>query len=178
MLQEKSATKLRFLTRSRSLHEIMGAALESIYDSNISSSERLSLSELISTTLNLSMRLEQWRDNNFPAGLIGSNAALESWPANTFDHERHSILTSIIYYRTVLMVHGALLMRALDLAIQESDQIRSSLVQESIKSLLKVDFIAVKEFHHLIQGLLFYQKSFFRVNATWWVCNYAGRFSS
>ena len=161
----------------RSLHEIMGVALDSIYDSNVSTSNHCSLNDLIAKTLNLSLRLEQWRDSKLEFGLIGSNLSFDSWSADTFAAERHSILVSVFYYRTVLLIHGSLLMTALELATSGSQEIAPTLIQDTIRSLLKRDLLAVKDFHHLVRGLLSHDRPFFITNAIWWTCNYGGELS-
>lgn len=158
----------------RSLHEIMGITVESVYGSNISSSSCLSLEELVARTLDLSLRLGRWRNSGMAVGIIASNVDFNRWSPSLFDVERNSILTSIFYYRTVLLVHGSLLMVILEMATNGAAEVSSGILQDTVQSLLKNDFVAVTEFHHLIRGILQHKPSFLKRNAIWWTCNYAG----
>ena len=154
----------------------MGVALDSIYDSNISTSTRTPLADLISKTLQLSLRLESWRRTNMPAGPIDTSLDFSSWDQSTFDSERNRILTSMFYYRTAILIHGSLLMHVLELATGGSSEVACTVLQDSVTSLLKSDFAAVTGLHHLIRGILQYNRHFLKSNPIWWTCNYAGRY--
>ena len=154
----------------------MGHTLDSIHDSNFSTVSRCPLPELIAKTLDLSLRLRRCRDNELEGSqIINSDVSFASWSNDTFQAKRDSILISIFYYRTVLLVHGSLLTSALEAATMESQELASVLVRDTIRSLLKEDLAAVTNLHHLIRGLLVHQRSFFNRNAVWWICNYAGK---
>ena len=155
----------------------MGVALDSIYDSNISTSTRLPLTDLISKTLHISLRLENWRRANMPSGPIDPSVDFSSWDQSMFDSERNRILTSIFYYRTAILIHGALLMHVLELATGGSDDVSCTVLQDSVTSLLKSDFAAVTGLHHLIRGIFQHNRPFLKSNPIWWTCNYAGGFT-
>jgi hypothetical protein len=155
----------------------MAAALDSIYDSNISTSTRLSLEDLTSKTLHLSLRLETWLLTNMPGGLIDTSVGFSTWNPASFDSERNRILISIFYYRTSLLIHGPLLMYVLELATRGSSDVSSIIVRDSVSSLLRADFSAVLGFHHLVRAIVQYNRPFLKCNAVWWTCNYAGTFS-
>lgn len=152
----------------------MGVALDSIYDSNISTSTRLSLPDLISKTLHISLRLEQWRNTNMPMGPIDTSVDFSSWAPGSFDSERNRILTSIFYYRTAILIHGPVLMHVLELATNGSSNVSTTVLQDTVTSLLKSDFAAVTGLHYLIRGIIRYNRSFLKCNPIWWTCNYAG----
>ncbi|CAM1505903.1 Fc.00g115400.m01.CDS01 [Cosmosporella sp. VM-42] len=156
-----------------SLHEIMGTTMDSIHGSNISPSNRLALTDLVAKTLDLSLKLSQWRNTNLPSRLIGSDVDFSTWASHDFDAARNTIIISIFYYRTMMLIHGSLLMFALELATNLSPEIAPTIVQDTIQSLLKNDYAAVTEFHNLIRGIFRNQQSFLKNNAIWWTCNYA-----
>lgn len=156
----------------------MGAALESIYGSNISPSGRLPLKDLVSGTLDVSLQLSHWRNSNPPSYILAPSVDFGTWSAGQFEAERYSILRSIFYYRTVMVVHGSLLMGVLGLATSGSPELSSGVLQETIKALLRDNFSAVTQMHHLIRGILRHNRLFLKSNAIWWACNYACKLTS
>ncbi|KND92065.1 Oleate activated transcription factor 3 [Tolypocladium ophioglossoides CBS 100239] len=155
-----------------SLHEIMGTTVDSIYSSNISSSSRLALGDLVAKTIDLSWRPEQWRQSVAPAGIITSNADFSTWSPRAFEKERYKIMLSIFHYRTMMLFHGSLLMRVLERVTSSGQDASSGVLQDSALSLLKNYLLALKEWLQLIQNIVCHRRSFLTCNAVWWTCNY------
>ncbi|KAH8898859.1 hypothetical protein GQ53DRAFT_836866 [Thozetella sp. PMI_491] len=163
----KSAMYFAHLT---SVYEIMGIAIETLYESNIGASSRTPLEDIIAKTLDLSFRLERWRAEAAPLSIIAPEAAVDPWPAAVFSEDRHAIVLSLYYYRTEILVHGAILLGVLEqVANSEGDRL---LLQETAASLLKRDLAAVKGFHYLLSNIL-RQRHFLECNAVWWPCNFS-----
>ncbi|PHH69692.1 hypothetical protein CDD83_5647 [Cordyceps sp. RAO-2017] len=152
-----------------SLHEILGMTVDSIYSANISSSSRLALGELVAKTVDLSWRLEQWRDG---VGGISPNADFTSWSAAAFDSERYAILLSIFHYRSMMLMHGSLLMRVLERVTGSGQDASSGALQDAALSLLRNYLRAIREWLRLISGILRHRRSFLNGNAVWWTSNY------
>ncbi|RFN54496.1 c6 transcription factor [Fusarium flagelliforme] len=155
------------------LHGIMGIVLESICGSNIDPSSSIKTDELLGKTLELSLRLEKWRGSTSPRSILEADVSFSSWTESDIEEQRNSILLSIFYYRTVLLVHGCLLMSILEVATRKDQQAVSGVLKNTAASLLKDDLVATNNFCHLIRGLLASSPTFFKSNAIWWTCNYA-----
>jgi len=152
----------------------MGVVLDSVYGSNIDPSSSIKTEELLGKTLELSLRLEKWRGSTSPRSILEADVNFSSWTESDSEGQRNSILLSIFYYRTVLLVHGCLLMSILEVATRKDQQAVSGVLKNTAASLLKDDLTATNNFCHLIRGLLAYSPTFFKNNAIWWTCNYAG----
>jgi hypothetical protein len=151
----------------------MGACLDSVCDSNIDTSCHISIESLVGKTLELSLRLERWRNDALPFTIVTSETDMDSWSAGMFNAQRKTILLSICYYRTVLLIHGTLLLTVLEIATSTSHIGLPPVLQDAVRSLLRSDFDAVREFGNLIRALLSHNPAFFKRNAAWWTCNYA-----
>ncbi|KAI1027023.1 hypothetical protein LB504_008086 [Fusarium proliferatum] len=168
-----SQENLEYFRNIVMLHGIMGVAMESVCGSNIDPSSSLNAEELLGKTLELSLRLEKWRSSTSPGCILESDVNYSPWTEGDFEAQRNTILLSIFYYRTVLLVHGCLLMSILEAATRKGQQAVSGVLKNTAASLLKDDLTALNNFCHLIRGLLAYSPAFFKSNAIWWTCNYA-----
>ncbi|RGP81151.1 c6 transcription factor [Fusarium longipes] len=168
-----SQENLEYFRNIVTLHEIMGVTMESVCGSNIDPSSSIKTDKLLAKTLELSLRLEKWRSSISPRSILESDVDFSSWTESDIEAQRNSILLSIFYYRTVLLIHGCLLMSALEAATSKDQQAVSGVVKNTAASLLKDDFVATNNFSHLIRSLLTYSPTFFKNNAIWWTCNYA-----
>ena len=150
----------------------MGTTVDSLYSSNISSSSRLALGDLVAKTIDLSWRLEQWRESVAPPGIITSSVDFSTWSATAFETERFTILLSIFHYRTMMLSHGSLLMRVLERVTSSGQDASSGVLQDAALSLLKNYLLVLKEWLQLIQGIILHNRPFLNSNAVWWTCNY------
>ena len=153
----------------------MGAALDSLYDSNISTSNQLRLEDVVSRTLELSMKLDQWRSNKASVQIISTDVDFSSWNPQSWKTRRYDILMSIFYYRTILLIHGSLIMTVLETVTRDGCDAMSRTIQDTVKLLLKNDYLAATGMLHILTGILQYQQSFLKSNAIWWTSNYAGK---
>lgn len=128
-------------------------------------------------TIDLSCRLEQWRESVAPPGIITSNADLSAWSPAAFETERYTILLSIFHYRTMMLFHGSLLMRVLERVTSSGQDASSGVLQDAALSLLKNYLLALKEWLKLIQAIIRHRRSFLNCNAVWWTCNYMSTFT-
>ena len=156
----------------RALHEILGVTVDSLYSSNISSSHRLALGDLVARTIDLSWKLEQWREGIAPPGIITSNADFSVFSAAAMDQERYTILLSIFHYRAMMLIHGSLLMRVLERITSTGETASSGVLQDAALSLLKNYLWALREWLQLVTSLLQHRRVFLNCNAVWWTCNY------
>ncbi|UPK95844.1 hypothetical protein LCI18_006779 [Fusarium solani-melongenae] len=168
-----SPENLEYFRNIVMLHGIMGVVMESVCGSNIDPSSSIKTDQLLGKTLELSLRLEKWRSSTSPRSILESDVNFSSWTESDIEAQRNSILLSIFYYRTVLLIHGCLLMSTLEAATRKDQQAVSGVLKNTAASLLKDDFTATNNFCHLIRGLLAYSPTFFKSNAIWWTCNYA-----
>ncbi|KAM5354985.1 hypothetical protein ACJ41O_001631 [Fusarium nematophilum] len=162
--------------RTLTLHEVMGAATDSVCGSNIDPPGRLTVEDLLGKTLNLSLRLEQWRISSV-GSILTSDVDLDSWTTDDFQSQRNSTLLSVFYYRTMLLVHGPLLMAVLEAATRNAQESLPRVLKNTVTCLLDDDLTAVAGFCQLIRGILTRNPTFLKCNAIWWTCNYAGQFS-
>ncbi|EQL00796.1 Transcription factor, fungi [Ophiocordyceps sinensis CO18] len=154
------------------LHEIMGITVDSLYSANISSSSRLALGDLMAKTIDLSWRLEQWRESAAPPGIVSAEADFGTWTAAGFEAERYAILLSIFHYRTTMLLHGSLLMRVLERVTRSGQDASSGVLQDAGLSLLGNYLRALRDWLRLINGILRHGRSFLNRNAVWWTSNY------
>lgn len=155
----------------------MAHAVDSICGSNIDSSLHIELPELLGKTLELSLRLESWYNDCPPSLIITSETDVAHWTAAQFETRRHAVLISIYYYRTMLLIHGPLLLSSLEKATFSETGVPAGVHRSTISSLLQNDFKAVNDFGILINAILHQCPSFFKSNAAWWCCNYGGKYS-
>ncbi|KJZ71307.1 hypothetical protein HIM_09317 [Hirsutella minnesotensis 3608] len=153
--------KLLFFHHLYSIHEILGEIVDLIYSSNINTSYRPSLTDLVTKTICLSTKLEY---------VITANADFSTWMPADFDAERYTVLLSIFYCRAMMLLHGSLLMTVLE-QVTGSDAFVGVLVDTAL-SMLRSYLRALSEWLRLIDGLLGHQPSFLKCNAAWWTSNY------
>ncbi|GJN72163.1 hypothetical protein PLICBS_006235 [Purpureocillium lilacinum] len=167
-----SRESLIYFRHLTALHEILGVTVDSLYSSNISSSHRLALGDLVARTIDLSWKLEQWREGIAPPGIITSNADFSVFSAAAMDQERYTILLSIFHYRAMMLIHGSLLMRVLERITSTGETASSGVLQDAALSLLKNYLWALREWLQLVTSLLQHRRVFLNCNAVWWTCNY------
>ncbi|PFH55350.1 hypothetical protein XA68_18531 [Ophiocordyceps unilateralis] len=168
-----SRESVTYFRRLITLHEILGAAVESIYSSNINSSSRLPLGDLLAKTMDLVWKLDQWREKTDPAGAVLTGADFSQWPTAAFETNRFNVLLTIFHYRAQMLMHGSLLMRVLERATGSSDQDASSAaVHDASLSLLSNYLRDLQEWLRFIDGILNHERSFLPSNAVWWTSNY------
>ncbi|KAM5380818.1 hypothetical protein ACJZ2D_003342 [Fusarium nematophilum] len=167
-----SKENLTYFRNIITLHEVMGAATDSVCGSNIDPPGRLTVEDLLGKTLNLSLRLEQWRISSV-GSILTSDVDLDSWTTDDFQSQRNSTLLSVFYYRTMLLVHGPLLMAVLEAATRNAQESLPRVLKNTVTCLLDDDLTAVAGFCQLIRGILTRNPTFLKCNAIWWTCNYA-----
>uniref|UniRef100_A0A0B7KKS7 Zn(2)-C6 fungal-type domain-containing protein n=1 Tax=Bionectria ochroleuca TaxID=29856 RepID=A0A0B7KKS7_BIOOC len=164
---------LEYFRNLVALHEIMGTALDSLCGSNIDPSFRLEMPDLLGKTLELSLRLESWLNEQPPSTIITSETDVTNWTPTDFEVKTQGILLSIYYYRTMLLVHGPLLMTSLEKSTHSKKSgVPPGVHQNTISGLLQNDLRAVQDFGLLISGIMVQCPSFFKKNTAWWTCNY------
>lgn len=173
-LSDTLSVQLTRTIDSSILHEVMGAAMDSVCGSNIDQTNRLIVDDLLGRTLELSLRLERWRRQVSSPSFIHTGIDFSTWSAGDFEAQQKTILLSIFYYRTVLLVHGTLLMSVLETSTRKNQDAVSDVLRNTAECLLKDDLMVTNDFCHLIRGILAHRPSFFKRNAIWWTCNYAG----
>ncbi|KAK7423657.1 hypothetical protein QQX98_000847 [Neonectria punicea] len=119
MNDEAKQGRLVNLSRSRedlvyfrhliSLHQTMGVAIDSIYSSNISSSNNLILEDLVLKTMDLSRQLDSWYADAGSSRVMVPALGCSLRSTIIFDNCKHDIMLTIYYYRAVLLVNGPLL---------------------------------------------------------------------
>lgn len=122
-------------------------------------------------TLDLVQRMDDWSNSlspfNVPVELDSSERTLAF-----SEIEKHGIILSIHYYRTMLVASGPILLTVVQEAAQ--DRPPPSILRDVTREILKRDLAAATELQDLISRLLHGNRPFFKRNAIWWTCNYAG----
>lgn len=156
------------------MHEITGACLEKLYLSNVGSVTELSDEEIFNETTSLSLRLDAWKEKLHPFNIVDANFG--DWATALPDSENLTIVLSLHYQRTVLLVHGGLLMRAID-SLASNGNTGGSMVNrpgaDMARALLKRDMLAARDLHGMVTHILQKKPGFLERNASWWICNYA-----
>ncbi|KAK9451824.1 C6 transcription factor [Limtongia smithiae] len=167
--------QLSYFRHLSSLQEIIGTAVESIYDCNIGLPSELGLGSLTVKTIELLSQLAQWREKIGPRGILSTQVDLDSWDVAEFQSKCYMLLLSVYYYRTIMLVSGPVLMAVLDRRVTEQDSDDSyatGFLRDATGSVLRSDLQAVKEFGRILECLLRRDSAFFKRNAAWWVCNF------
>lgn len=156
------------------MHEITGACLEKVYLSNVDSVTDLSNEEILYETTSLSLRLDSWKESVHPFAIVGANFG--DWATTSPESENLNLVLSLHYQRTVLLVHGGLLMHALD-SLSLTGNTGGSIVNrpgaDMAWPLLRRDLTAARDLHGMITHILQKKPGFIERNASWWICNYA-----
>lgn len=155
----------------------MGSCIDTICCLNIDPYARQPIEDLLGKTLQLSLRLGKWRREMPPTSLVAPGVDLGAWTPDDWETHRNAMLLTIFYYRTVLLVHGILVMTTLE----ESTRRRgagspagvSDVLRRSAAALFHDDLDAADAFRHLICGILTHNPAFLKLNSVWWTCNYA-----
>ncbi|RCI16291.1 hypothetical protein L249_1854 [Ophiocordyceps polyrhachis-furcata BCC 54312] len=168
-----SEESVAFFRRNISLHQILGATVDSIYSSNINMTSRLPLGDLLAKTMDLVWKLDEWRQNKAPAEAFVSAVDMGQWPAEAFQTQRFNIVTTIFFSRTQMLIHGGLLMRVLERVSGTPDQDASSTaVHDASLSLLRNYLRDLQQWLSFIEVILNHERSFLTCNAVWWTSNY------
>ena len=147
--------------------------VEKLYDHNIESNEELSTQDVLSARLQLSWELQKWRDASSSFVTILSDEPLLEWTLTSFDTIRFQIILSIFYYRTVLLINAPVLVRVLDKALRDQNNLEEfKLLLESAIPAIETDFFAAQQLQRIIQELATSSDQFIDRNALWYVCNY------
>ncbi|KAI5456893.1 hypothetical protein BGZ63DRAFT_494952 [Mariannaea sp. PMI_226] len=150
----------------------IGLAMDSIYGSNLELHIQLSSRSLTTKTIEYMEFLEhQWHQNEYFVTL-GPMEDLESWTPEKLESEAHAILLSLYYYRTTMIVSAPALMMALEHATNDVVLDSSTIMRETLVSVLKRDWKAVTEFQKLLAAILRLSRPFLQHNAAWWLCNF------
>lgn len=161
--------------RNRSLRTVQAAAVESLYDHNLTRPENLPLSELIVTRLQLVIRLEEW----------GRRVPLQSFHKLLSSHllETHdsgvvasSPLESLLlleYYKTTFLINSPIL-QALLVRHFKQGQPDSVYLQEQAFHIIDDIYCHARQMERLILLMNAQGSVFIDTNAAWWTCNYLG----
>lgn len=125
--------------------------------------------------MGLSARLEDWHQNSEPFAMISSGTGLDSWYPRSTGIENFAIILSLHYHRTILIIHGGLVMHCLDCISASNRDPFSGVTGDVIMSLLKRDLAAARDMHYVISHILQAKRGFLTQTASWWTCNYSGK---
>lgn len=144
-----------------------------MYLSNIGSVRELSTEGLLSQVLNLSIKLDAWKDGDTSFGILRATSGFGDWIPPSQEAENCAIALSLHYHRIVLLVHGAVVMRALECLSADGPSF-SGITADMVKSVLGRDLVAAQDIHHVICEIVQNRPGFLKDNALWWICNYSG----
>ncbi|PHH71503.1 hypothetical protein CDD82_6479 [Ophiocordyceps australis] len=147
--------KMDYFRQAILVHQILGLTVDCMYSSNINSSSRLSLSQIVSKTVDLTGRLEQWTAD-VPRPLVvfstASAANLDSTPPDTSLPQRLSLLLTIFHIRAKMLIHGSLLMRLLERVTGSGEEASTGVLQDAGLSLLSNYLGLLRQWLQLING--------------------------
>lgn len=155
------------------IHAIQSSAVERLYDYNIDGPSRSSPREIMTARLDLTMELDEWceslRQNiqvvrpNDPRGEARVSAA-----------SRWSIILSVHYYVTKLLINAPIL----SMALSEGQKLwlgntSFSMIHKSAEEVLNDDFESAKELQHIIQETAGARIWGLGESPIWFICNYS-----
>ncbi|KPM42955.1 hypothetical protein AK830_g3642 [Neonectria ditissima] len=156
-----------------SLHDITGITLDSIYGSNIGSPAHMSPRDLTLKTAELLDKLEEWRGHNTHFPILTSKSDTDSWSADTIQSKAHVLLLSLYYYRNIMLISTPTLMSALEQVTNPTaGDDTSGMLKDISASVLRRDWVAIKQFQKILAAILRNSRVFLKGNAVWWVCNF------
>ncbi|QLI71564.1 uncharacterized protein G6M90_00g084160 [Metarhizium brunneum] len=153
-------------------HEIIGNVVDVMHNSNITSTNGLTLSELVPHVMESLRKLETLGKDAAPYTVLVSNATVDSWLATDLEEHRYTILSSLYHYRVTMLVNAPLLLAVLWHVLTAADTGDSDLHVNIAMSILQAYLQTINNFHNLLCTILRIQRSFLRQNAAWWLCNY------
>jgi hypothetical protein len=149
----------------------MAMAVERLYNHNITT-EFATLDTLIVTRMDLYLQLERWRQAIRTSWTVMSGSELQEKSPHDYDKLRFSILTSIYYYRTLLLINRPLITVALrEWLVGMASS--SNAVDSAVVAILKEDFTAAKELFGVINAIHNYGGAFLHRYTAWWLANYS-----
>lgn len=168
----------RDANQQRFLHEIVGFAIDSIYAANIGLPSDLKPGDLTAKTIELLLRLEDWRQGLNPFDILKSSSELSSWSSSNFHTDRYILMLTIFYHKAVMIISWPVLVTVLDRTVnrQGANVGDTSILQSTFLSVIKQDLKALREFQVLMEWTLQRDPGFFKRNAVWWVCNFTGMY--
>lgn len=167
-----------YLRLHSGIHAIQSSAVERLYDYNIDGPSRSSPREIMTARLDLTMELDEWceslRQNiqvvrpNDPRGEARVSAA-----------SRWSIILSVHYYVTKLLINAPIL----SMALSEGQKLwlgntSFSMIHKSAEEVLNDDFESAKELQHIIQETAGARIWGLGESPIWFICNYSSKHRS
>lgn len=149
--------------------------IDTLYSSNIDT-EPLTTKDLIIKRLQLSLELEQWRQNTSSSCGILSATEIFQWSTLSYSTNRFQILLSIEFWSVSLLINGSLLTRFLsEVAQEKSSASHSTIRTETMISLVKNELETVNNLSMIIYSVINDREAFLECNAAWWKCNYISK---
>lgn len=161
-----------------SLHTIMGSAMDAVHAANLGLPPDLTPGELISKTVEILTNLARWQETSSVA-TFPETSFLTSIGASGLELNRHQLILSIHYHRTVMLTCGPVLMAVLLRNTEHrpvtTAQSTLTIIQEASASILKTDLVSLRAFQRIVSSILrdTSTSSFFQRNAVWWACNFS-----
>lgn len=148
-----------------------------LYEYNIDGLSRRSPREVMTSRLDLAMQLDEWSENLDHSMQVLQYCNTVEWLPETLDSMRLSIILSLHYYSTLLLINASVLKIALGEAQKHLPSDAPSLtLQDATKHVLRSDFDAAKKLQTLVHGAHSLGGAFIDSNAIWFLCNYSSTF--
>ncbi|TVY17262.1 Lactose regulatory protein LAC9 [Lachnellula arida] len=135
--------------------------------------EPLTTKDLTIKRLQLSLELEQWRQNTSSSCEILSATDIIQWSTPCYSTNRLQILLSIEFWSVLLLINGSVLARLVsEVAEEKSSASDNTIRTETMISLIKNELETVNNLSMIIYGVINCGEAFLECNAAWWKCNY------
>lgn len=164
----------------RSSCHIIGSAVELLYDENVDSPHPRDTYKLISNRLQLSWKLEEWRETlSVLGGLVSISELIpDSAIPNDTTTLRLRILLTIQYYRIAMLINYPVLAALLDQIVKSKnsqDERAFTFLRETATPVVKHDWLAAKELCQILHALSTATAAFLDPSTDWWTCNYTSK---
>lgn len=124
--------------------------------------------------LDLAMQLDEWRHTLDDSMQVLRDFSTILWSPEPLETARWSIILSIHYYFTILLIDAPVLTIALTEAARHwPADFPSSMLHQSFNEVLQVDFEAAKNLRTIVKGLHSLGGPFIDCHAIWFLCNYS-----
>lgn len=160
-----------------SLHGILGLSMDAVHAANLGLPPDLTPGELVSKTVGILANLARWQETSLVVTSQEPAFSSSSDP-RTLGTDRHQIILSIYYHRTVMLTCGpvlmAVLLRNTEHRPAKATQVTLTIIQESSASILKSNLVSLRSFQRIMSSIMrdSSPSSFLKKNAVWWACNF------
>jgi hypothetical protein len=161
----------------RSTCHILGSAIELLYNDNAEGPQLTDIYKLTIKRLQISGRLEEWRQTlSSMGGLVSTSELIPDASVIPDTALRLRILLTIQYYRIYMLINYPVLAAVLEqlLKAQNSEDERAvAFLRETTIPVVKSDWLAAKELCRIIHAVSTATSSpFLDPSTDWWTCNY------